>query len=141
MPRTAASCCFTTRNRRPPACCRRSRARSSRPATRSCAWFLYRDISALPQAADGARPLLGDELTDRIAHGMCMPPEVSDCDIHKCLQRPTSELLNRKDTSNSMIPGPLLKPTLLAAKSCELRVRGTRFDCRPKSTLLTKSYR
>src|SRR3977135_3201232 len=54
----------------------------------------------------------------------CPNPEV-----RKHSPRPLSELRNRKDTSNIMILVPLLNPkfaTVPAAKSCELRIRGTR---------------
>jgi hypothetical protein len=59
------------------------------------------------------------------AHG----GECPDSEVRKHSPRPLSELRNRKDTSSIMILVPLLNPkfaTVTAAKSCELRVRGTR---------------
>src|SRR3977135_778595 len=58
-----------------------------------------------------------------------VPRWCPDSEVRKHSPRPLSELRNRKDTSNIMILVPLLNPkfaTVPAAKSCELRVRGTR---------------
>src|SRR3977135_1745965 len=58
-----------------------------------------------------------------------VPRWCPDSEVRKHSPRPLSELRNRKDTSNIMILVPLLNPkfaTVPAARSCELRVRGTR---------------
>src|SRR5712671_4928433 len=55
-----------------------------------------------------------------------------------------SELRNRKDTSNIMILVPLLNPkfaTGRAAKSCELRVRGTSGACAVISKISSRGWR
>src|SRR5262249_49551483 len=78
--------------------------------------------------------------TDNKASRTTRPDQARDPDseVRRYLQRPLSELRNRKDTSKFMILVPLLDPkfaTVVAAKSCELRVRGTRAACAVRSPL------